>query len=328
MSKKIISKEQIVKSFQTLATERKRLANRIATKAETAQKAYHQELLKTVQSYTPKAIVQDLADLQLQFSHSIENLSDKLQAELNKLADLRTAINVQERNLKEGLDAKIAANMLFILKQEQELALKALEAEMEAQNEAHEKTLAQKADWVKEKEVFEAEQVAYKEQLQKARSKEVEAYRYQLERKYKVEEDEYRIDKEKLHYKLEQENKSKEKDWAKRAEYLASQAENLEDYKTKVDQFDEELKEKVNAARQKAIDKANREAKEAAALYDKEIEGAKKVSDFEIHALEHSIVEQKDQIAQLSIDLKEALDRVSELSIKALENGRTRPSLN
>lgn len=328
MSKNFMSKEQFSKAFQTLVAERKKLSTRIATKAESAQKAHQQMLLETVKNYSPTAIVKGLADLQLEFSIAVENLSDQLQSELNKLEELRAAIKVQEGNLQEGLDTKIAANMLFILKQEQDLALKNLDAEIELKTQQHEAVIECKQDWEEEKAAFEIAQETYKAELKKTRTKELEEYRYKLERKYKIEEDEYNQDKEKLHYKLNQENKVKGKDWASRSTYLTSQEENLELYKSKVDHFEEELKEKMTKVRQKAIDKANKEADEAAALFDKGVEGAQKVADLEIHSLESRIAEQKEHIAQLSVDLKEALDRVSELSIKALENGRSRPSMN
>lgn len=329
MATNFISKEQFAQAFQTLVTQRKKLNSRIPTKAETAQKVYHQDLLEKVKSYTPEGIVKGLADLQIKFVDAVENLSTELQSELDKLQELRTAIGVQKGNLQETFDTKIAANMLYILKQEQERAEKELQEQIQSKIEKHDEEVAtHQAIWAKEKKFFETEQEIYKENLNKERNKELEEYRYKLERKYKVEEDEYSRDKEELSYKLQQENATKEKDWAKRNKYLVSQEEMLEKYKTKVDNFEEELKEKMEEARKKAIDKANQEARETTALFEKGVEGTAKVAQLEIGSLEQTILEQKEHISRLSADLKEALDRVSELSIKALENNRNRPSMN
>lgn len=325
MKKSLHTREQITLDFQNLLQRYKRKTSEIVTKEQALQLEQEKLLLESVAQYTPTSIVQGLADLQLKFSSSIETLSEEIHLEVNKLEELKQSIGIQKSELQNCIDANIAANMLYILQKEQEKEKETLEQEAKEKIEQHNKTvISYRTRWEKDQENFEQEQKEYKEQLAKTRTKELEEYRYQLERTYKIDEDQYEHDKELLIRYLADTEQQKIKDWTQREKLLEEKASDLEKYKQKVDNFDEEFKTKTDEARKKAIDKANKEAKEAAALYEKEVEGTKLVNDLEISSLETTIAEQKEQIGQLTIDLKEALDKVANLSIKALENSSVR----
>lgn len=329
MQKSLKSKEEVQKAFQLLLEKHLKDKIRIATKEEQAQREQNEKLVEKVTDYSPQSIVKGLADLQLDLGNTIESLSDRLSGEIQKLDDLRSAIKVQEENLKESVDTKTAANALYILQKEQEQQLEQLDKEhYDALKKLEEEVKELRDEWKKEQETFEKEQTEYAEQLEKDRIKELEEYQYQLERKYMVEKDDYAKNKKLLLRKLNEEQKEKEKDWANREKILNEQQEEFEKYKTKVDNFDQELDEKVKAAREKAIKQASRESKEAMQLFEKEVEGKKKAAEANIQNMDATIDRQKLEIEALNAELKEALAQVQGLSLKALENSAGKAKLN
>ncbi|MCP4437973.1 MAG: hypothetical protein GY810_03435 [Aureispira sp.] len=329
MQKSLKSKEEVQKAFQVLLEAHQKDKIRIATKEEQAQQEQNKKLVEAVAGYSPQSIVKGLADLQLDLGNTIESLSDRLSGEIQKLDDLRSAIKVQEENLKESVDTKTAANALYILQKEQAQQLEILDKEhLDALKKLEEEAQELRSEWEKEQEEFERDQTEYSEQLEKDRINELEEYKYQLERKYMIEKDNYAKKKKLLLRNLNEEQKEKEKDWANREKILAENQEDFEKYKTKVDNFDQELEEKVKAAREKAIKQASRDSKEAMQLLEKEVEGKRKAAEANIQNMDTTIDRQKLEIEALNAELKEALSQVQSLSLKALESSASKAKLN
>jgi len=331
MSNNIQSKEDLMHSFENLLAERKSLMAKITTKEETAQKEENKVLVATASGYTPNTIVTGLAELQLSLGNSVENLATQLQSELSKLEELKAAIVVEKATLKYVKDTKIAADALHVLKQEQEVQSKAFEEDTTTQyKQLEDETAEQNQVWEKEQHAFDLATQEYTENLQKEREKELADYTYELERTYKIEADEYSDTKKYLERDLDTKEKEHNKDWEQRREVLNTNQEKLQEYKQRVDNFDNELKEASNKAREGAITEASRNARVTAELKAKEIEGSKKVSEMQIQALEETIAKNNEQIEKLSADLKEALSQVQGLSLTALENtikgGKTKSS--
>lgn len=321
MKKSIHSKEEVNQAFQKLLAERKQHQGRIITKEETAQVERNKTLVKTVAAYTSDSIVKGSAALQLELTLSTEQLAEKLQKELTKLEELRAAIRVEQENLEEADNTKIAADALHILKKEQEQQRAEFEAEIEDKIKALEETVnAQRQAWEKANDEYQLRVEERKMALEKQRAKELENYKYQLERTYKIDKDDYEKKKKLLLRYLTETEAQKEKDWEKRQKGLEALKDDFDKYKTKVDNFEIELEQEVKKAKEKAIKEANRKAKVASELYAKEIEGKEKIATLQINSLEKTIENQRNRIAELNAELKDALAKVQELSIKALEN--------
>ena len=320
MSKTIQTKEEIIQDFQVLLAEQKAAEHFIKTKEEAAVIAQNKKLVTTVAAYKPDLIVKGAADLRLTFTTSIETLGEQLQKELEKLEELRSAIQVESTNLKACNHVKIAADAFHILKKEQEQQLELFEKESAKKIESlqEEITKTQK-DWEKEEIEFLAEIEERKKLLEKNRIKELEDYKYELERKYRIGEDDYKKQKKFLLRKLDEETQQKEKNWKSREKVLAENQKDFEKYKTKVDGFDKEKDEEVKKAKEKAIKEASRKAKVEMELHEKGVEGKRKMATLRIEELSSTIERQKDRITQLDAELKEALTQVKALSLKALE---------
>jgi len=317
------TKDEVLKAFQQLLDAHKKSKNHILTKEEQAKEAQNQKLVDEVAGHTPSSIVKGLADLQLNLGGSVEGLTKQVQTELKKLESLRAAIEVHQANLQETLDAKVAANALYVLKQEQAQREQQLDkAQEDALSKLEKDANERRAEWAKEQAEFENREAEYKLNLDKTRKKEAEDYRYALERKYKLEQDDFENRKKFLVRELEESQKSKDAAWADREKALADSQADLDKYKQKVDNLEKETQDKGNDARDKAMKQTSRECKEAMELLEKEVGGRAKVSDLNIQNLEATIVSQKSELEKLNTELKESLAQVQQLSLKALENNK------
>ena len=316
------SKTELMQDFYALLEEYKTLQKQIITQEEKARKESHKEMVTTTSTYTADSIVKGLAGLQLGFSDSLENLSLQLQNELNKMEEMTASIQYQAAQLNSVNNAKIAADALFILKQEQEHQRKNFEEMKNLKNKELEETQIQKRkNWEKEHKNLDQSIAEYTTNLAREREKELTDFRYELERMYKIETDQFEENKKLLERELADTEQKKQKDWNLREKILKAHEDKFNEYKSKVDGFEEELKEAAKKAREEAIRNATREAKVKADLLEKEMEGDKQVFELKIQTLENTISQQTTQIEKLQIELKEAMTQVQSLSLKAIENG-------
>ncbi len=317
------TKDDVQKAFLQLLESYRRSKTQILTKEELARDEQNRKLVSQVASHSPQSIVKGLAELQLELGVSVETLSKRLQAEIKTLEDLRAAIQVQQSNLQETLDAKEAANALHILKQEQAQRLQQLEEEQKKAIEKLETEIAERRlSWGKGLAEFEQSETDYKSNLEKARQKESEDYAYAQNRKQQLEQDEYENRKKMLLRSLEETQKAKDALWAERETVLGSQQADLDKYKQKVDNLEKETEEKSNSARGKTIKQVGKECEESFALLEREVAGRQKVAELQANNLDAAAAQQKAEIEKLSAELKEALVQVQQLSLKALESNK------
>jgi hypothetical protein len=322
MNEILQSKEDVLRAFQTVLAERKKSSARITTKEEIAKKERDNQLVAVAAAYTADSIVKGLANLQLEFDTAVANLSEQLQKELAKWEALRAAIAVETARLKEVSDIKIAASALHILRQEQQAKEKAFAEEVTQKWKAiEEETALRQMEWQKEQKEQEQAVQERNEQLKKERQLEAADYKYKTERTNKLEMDAYEERRKSLERELREKEQEKVKDWSAREKLLAENEPKLAEYRAKVDNFENELREAVTRAREEASKNAAREAKIKADLLEKEVDGTKQIYQLQIQSLEATLAKQAAQIEALATQLKEALAQVQGLSVKALEKG-------
>lgn len=319
--KQNLSKEEVQKLFQQLVNARQRSKDYIVTKEEKARKEQERQLVESSAKQTPKAIIKGLADLQLDFSSTLEKLAQQASDELKRLSDLQTAIQVQQSNLKKTEDIKVAANALYILQQEQ--AQKDQKTDEEHNNVLEELSKEQttsREQWSKEQSEFETREAEYKANLDKERQRELEEYRYQLERKYKLEQDDYEQRKTLLQRELTEKQRERDKNWTLREKTLAENKAEFEKHKQKVDNFEADSTAAANTAREKMMQQTSRDCKEEMEFYQKEVEGKKKMAQLQMENLQRLIENQKAELERLSKELAQAQTEVRTVSLSALNN--------
>ncbi|MEZ2236230.1 hypothetical protein [Microcoleus sp.] len=312
------SKAKIQQNFQQIIAERKKIESKVETKEQSAEKAKNQQLLEVASTYTIDSIVKGLADLQLDFGNIISGLSEKLNTESSKLDELKRAIEIETAQLQQLQQIRVVADALYILTQEHQEKITALEQSAALQHEVIEKDRLQKRKiWEKEQQEFDvavAEQTAL---ILKERQQETADYRYELERTRKIETDEYEEKKRKLERELQQYTREKEKNWVEREQVLSDNQAEFEKNQTKAAGFEEELKQAYIKAKEEAIQEVSREAKVKADLVDKEWEGTKQGYELKVQSLQQNIGRQTEQIAEISAQLQATMKQAQDLAMKA-----------
>lgn len=313
------SKDQILKAFQKLLSERQQAVSRIATKQETAEREEDKKIVDLASTYTAESIVKGLADLQLNFGAAVDKLIGQLAVEAPKLGQLHRAIRVETQHLEELQKVRVAADALDILIQEHQERVKAFGQKSQQERQTLDREITEtKQAWQKEQKEFEAAQKERQASVKKQRKQEETDYQYDLERTRKIEADKYAERKAALERQVAEADAKKEADWSERESMLAAQQETLEKYRALAASFPKELEAATQQAREEAMHSVYDDATIQADLFEKEVAANKKVAELKIQSLEGTIAEQTKQIEHLSAQLQLALKQVQELASKAV----------
>ncbi len=315
------SKHAIVTAFSKLLTEYQQTESKVATKEEEAEKAKNQQLLAKTTDYTVDNIINGMASLQLSFGSVINELSENLTVESNKLEELKKAIAVEKEQLQQLNKARLVADALHILTQEHQEKLKSLSEKTTFQKEVIQKEIAQtRKQWEKEIAEFETEVKEKEELLDKQRKQEEADYVYELERQRTIETDDYEEEKRLQERELAELEAEKTKDWKEREKYLADNKAEFTQNQEKIAGFEAKLKEEYNKAKGNAIKDAERKAKVQTDLLEKEWEAMKQGNELKLESLLATIERQAEQIAELTKQLQEVNTQAQNLAMQAFQN--------
>ncbi len=311
-------KEQIIAAFNQLLVEQQKIGSTVATKEEEAQKEKNRELLEQAATYTVDNIVKGMGDLQLDFGAIVQQLSDKLEAELSKLQELGAAIQVKTEQLAQLRKVRLVADTSYILEQEHQEGLKLLQGYSTEQKEIIEQEITQaRKIWEKEQQDYLSKVTEETEARNKQREQEKANHDYQLQRERTIERNQYQEAQRKQEREILDYEQSANKDWAEREKYLEEHLEEYQRNQTEIAGFEERLKQEYNQVKGEAIKEAEREAKVKTDLFEKEWEATKLGYEFRIQSLDTSITKQAEQIAELMAQLQASTTQAQNLAMRA-----------
>jgi hypothetical protein len=315
------SKQQLVKSFEQIRAERKKLDAKIATKQEEAEKIKNQEIVAAASTYTIDNIVKGLADLQLEFGSIVNALAEKLAQENTKLDELNQSIEIETQRLQELKQIRVVADTLDIFTQEHQEKLKVLEQDTTNRKEALEKEAAAKRkEWQKEQIEFTEKLQAYNDLLAKDRQQEQEEYQYKLATTRKLTTDAYEGRKRNLEREITETTQQKGKDWTQREKILTDNQKLFTEYQQQAVKFPTELEEAIKKTREDAIKETSQKAKVEVDLFEKEWESTKQSYELKTKSLEETIVKQTEQIEGIAAQLQTALKQAQDLAMRAFDS--------
>lgn len=285
-----------------------------------SQEAAQQALEKAL-TYTDENVIKSVADLQVAVGKALKDLTAKMITESNKLADLRTAVDMEISKLKELHDIDYQANTLAALIETQSERKRAFEEEMANQRNALESEMLSKRDeWKKEQQLHDS---ATKERdllSKKQRERDEEEYAYELSVERKKETAQYEMKKAKLDQELDQLREKAEKDLAERKSALAAQEMELLELRKQVGHFPKELDEAVKKTEAAVRATMKQQHDFETKLADKDVEAEKRVSALKINNLEEIVAKQQAQISDLAKQLQSATRQIQEMAVKAIES--------
>ncbi|KIG12366.1 Myosin heavy chain [Enhygromyxa salina] len=317
------SREEIDKAFSSLLRAHRQLAGNFETRAEAAERGRDREVVQQAAGYTVDNIVKGLAELQLEFSKALEDLSDRMETESGKVGQLQRAIEIERRRVAELENLTIAAEALALLEQEHAHKLAELQARSaEDQTELDAAIAETRERWASEaaaRDLELAEQTARRDADRKLAD---EAHAYELARQDKLTANDNALAKRNLERELAEQTASKDKDWSAREAALELRGEEIAKLRTTVAGRDEALAKAETQAREQAIAAVNRDAKHEAELAARDAAADIEVFELKIKTLESRIGDQTGQLQELSTRLSAALSQAQKLASEALKNSR------
>jgi hypothetical protein len=321
------SKEHISKAFREVTEQHRAQTARIVTAEEAAERGKEREVVKTASGYTVEVIIKGLADLQLGFGGTIDEVVARLSGEGLKLEELRRAIEIETAYAKHLGDVSVAADALDVLTQEHKEALRVHDEQAKAQVQALETEIqGTRTTWEEQRAQHEREALRFDERQGKDRAKAEADFDYELARKRKIEADALADKRAKAELQIAEEDQQRSKQWAEREAALAAKAAEHTTHKARVEAFAQEMDDAAKKAREEALRETFADAKIKAELLEKEVEGNRKVYALQVESLEATLAKQGEQIASLTARLQVALTQVQELAHKAIDGTSGRGS--
>ncbi|MDJ1168728.1 hypothetical protein PMG71_04745 [Roseofilum sp. BLCC_M154] len=315
------SKSQLMQAFEKIVNERKSPNVRVETKEQEAQREQNQQVVAKVSGYSRDRLVTGLATLHLDLGDTIEQLTEKLSTETDKLKEINQAISVKQEQLQDLKNLRVVADALHLLTQEHNAKVNTFEAQITSQEE----DLAKQQDsvrkiWSKEQQGYESALADKTEQINRDRQLQETNHQYELERVRQMDSDDYEERKRQLEHELHQRQQHLEKDWQQREKVLSAQEAEYTESCQKISGYEEELKQAYIKAKEEAIQDANREGKVKSDLLEKEWTGIQQGYELQVQSLEKNIERQTEEITALSEQLQAAVNQAKELAMRAFSS--------
>lgn len=276
----------------------KKLLIQLKEKPEDETVKEEKQIVGAAAKETVEKIVGDLSQLKISLSQTIGGLTEKLTTEAERLANIRKAIAIAQKELEDTQKVKITAKQLYDLIALQKKQETAFREEMDTQKKA----------WEEEKKQYEQTQ-------KRERTREEEEYEYN----------------KKLQRKRDQEIWDEEKrkhDSQKQEELEARQAmlKELDELRKTVAAFPVLKDKEIKAAVTQALSQAHKDSQINQNFARQEADSKLKLAQSQIISLEHSIKSQEAQIRELRAQLEAATKHIKDIAISVVEGNKKEPS--
>ncbi len=314
------TRQQVMEAFGDLRERYHEARSQIETRSESAARAEEDDIVTRAATYSVEGLVKELADLQLAFGDTLDQLGNMLVTEDHKLDELRRSIDIEERQLDRLDDVQIAAEALTILTREHDQR----EADFE---QTRQRTLSDlterietaRARWQADAERHERDVEEWKEQVAKERAEDEADFEYERQRRRKEERDALEKRERTIRRDLKENEEDLERDWAKRTKVLEEHADEIAALERRVAEYPDAIDAKVKEARADAIHKTAEDARHEAELNTEQYRADEEVAELKVEALKESIVEQREHIAELEGQLSTASSKAQQLAIRAID---------
>ncbi len=267
------------------------------------------EVRQAVEGVSIEGVVQRISGLGLEISKALSNVSERLVQEVDRLASIREAVELERKELERLHKIDIAATALDQLVQDHARERERLGAEI----------AAQRAAWDEEVRQTERDRKEHEENLKKQRQREIEEYEYKKALERKKTQDKYEEDIKLLEKQNREKQEALEKSWQQREAVLKEKEEEFLRLRKESQEFPVRLQKEAEQAAAQAARSSELKNEQQFLLLKKEGEAEKRLAELQIKALEETASRQSAQIAALQKQLDEAKQQVQEIAVKAIE---------
>jgi len=303
------TKAETEQEFNEMREELAEARETLEPKAEEVRKARETETRAAVEGLSVETVVGEVSNLGLDVSKSLAALSGQLVQEVNRLANVREAVLLEQKELERLHKIDVAATAIDQLIQDYSRQKDQLEAEI----------AVQRATWAEEQKQSERERKEQEETLKKQRQREMDEYEYRKALERKKAQDKYEEEMKLQERANKEKQETLEKSWREREATLKASEEELKSLRKEAAEFPARLQRESEKAAAEAVRAAEQKSEQRFLILSKDSEGEKRLAELRIKTLEENLTRQSAQMAALEKQLEEAKRQVQEIAVKAIE---------
>lgn len=277
------TKNEILAAYRRLMER----ANQGASEEKNTQSAEGNEVVEKASQETVEKINNYFAQFKSSFNSMVGNLTEKMAAEAERLANLRKAVTLSQKELEENHKIKATAGLLYRM------------VELQKEEEVRfEKEIKQKRN------VWEEEQKDYVDGLKRERVREEDEYKYQTNL-VKKHDEESRTETRRLF----------DVEITKQREAWLIKDKELEELRQKVARFPTETEKSISEAVTRSLAEVKKDSEVKEKMAKQQSEMNLQLAQLKTDSLEEKVKEQEKEISRLKAGLDEATRQVKDLAV-------------
>lgn len=285
-----------------------------------------QEAVEVTDALSTEGIVQEVSALRLETGKLLSQLSDRLEAEVNKYRQAKAAVQAKERELQEIFEIEKSALSLAALIEAQRQTREQTEADLAVRKEELTREIETlRAEWKLEKDAHALEIKERDAEEKKRIERDREERQYAFQREQQLTREQFEDEKARLEREIANRREAMDRELAEREHAIAGRERELAELRARADAFPAELETSVDRAVKEATRDVETVAKNRAELLKKEFDGERNVLNTRIESLEKTVAEQIQQITRLSQQVEKAYGQVQDIATKAIGSAQTAP---
>jgi len=321
------TKKEMLEAYEALKESLQNQA-RTELKPEKAQKAKEEEkIIRSAEKAVDKDdVTRRIYDLKDEIGRFLSDLSGKIEAEKERYAQVKQAIDIRNRELMEIYEIEKSAFSLAALLEAQKQKKLEFETEMTARRKDQEDIIeSTKIRWEKEKQQSALSMKEQKDEAEKNWKRLKEEFDYSFNREKEIKKQGLVDELEKLTKQLQDKKEAfdketgmREAELTRRETAVAEREKNIDALEQKVAGFPAELERQVTEAVAQTMERLKFEAEKNAEILAREFTGEKNVLKAKIESLDKLVASQQKQIDTLSRQIDTAYGKVQDIAVKAV----------
>ena len=330
--------QRLLDAFQAKAKE----SEEARRKRAEAERQLESQAVRVAREATVAGVIEQLGALRGLLGKTLNDLTDKMTAQAERLESLNRAIQLQETRLKELHDIEAAADSLAALATayeerrattEADLSARvvALEEEQRVKERAFEEQFTgrklslelevqeARKRWEEERIAAEREQAEYQANLHKIRQREEAEYLYSRDRNRRIEEHQYQEKVAALGREFEERSAARDRALAERETAVAAREAELAELNRQVAEFPKTLERELERVRKEASTATAKDAQQRAELQSVQFQWEKRMLEERIAHLQEGVQSREEKLAELKTELGQALKQVQQIAEKTVE---------
>ena len=303
------TKAEVQQEFESVRRETVTQREAADPRAEEMAKSREAEVRQAAEGVSVDQVVGEISALGLQVSKALGELSSRLVSEVERLATLREAAVLEQRELQRLHKVDIVATAVDHLVQDYESKKQTFQAEM----------ATAKAEWEAETGERERSGREYEEALKKQRQRESDEFEYKKALERKKAQDKYDEEQRLRDRQNREKQDALEKSWQEREAALKASEEELAQLRNDSELFPKRLAQELELAVAEARRQAEQQFEQRLLVATKDAEADRRVAELRIKTLEELAARQTDQLAALQKQFDQAKQQVQDIAVKAIE---------